>query len=322
MNTQPLFATAFRSRFAMRRSFTTPDNADAKFHRTATSRVAMRAIKLLLPGMLLIAVSPARADHTEKHFKVEARPVITLHNPNGTVVVKAWSKPEVMVIATRATDQVEVDATQTANRVDIMTHPVSDAAAIGSADSRADFEIRVPEDAELQIHDDSGAVSVNSVLGDMNVETVGAGVDLTEDAGYLSVKTIDGSFQCLRCAGRIEVSSISGNFKLVDLRSYQVRAQTSRGNILFSGEFMPNGMYEMKNYSGVIEVRFSPGDSFDLSATSLKGRVNNEANLSPPNHPQHFYSRFGNSLFGSFNSGRAKVELSSFDGTINILKRN
>ncbi len=109
-----------------------------------------------------------------------------------------------------------------------MTHPVSAAAAIGSADSRADFEIRVPEDAELQIHDDSGAVSVNSVLGDMNVETVGAGVDLTDDAGYLTVKTIDGSFQCLRCAGRIEVSSISGNFKLVDLRSYHVRAQTSQ----------------------------------------------------------------------------------------------
>ncbi len=110
MNTQPLFATAFRSRFAMRRSFTAPDSADAKIRHTATSRVAVRAMKLLLPGLLLIAVSPARADHTEKHFKVEARPVITLHNPNGTVVVKAWTKPEVMVIATRATDQVEVDA--------------------------------------------------------------------------------------------------------------------------------------------------------------------------------------------------------------------
>ena len=141
-----------------------------------------------------------------------------------------------------------------------------------------------PEDAELQIHDDSGAVSVNSVLGDMNVETVGAGVDLSDAAGYLTVKTIDGSFQCLRCAGHIEVSSISGNFRLVDMRSYQVRAQTSKGNILFNGEFMPNGMYELKNYSGVIEVRFSPGDSFDLSATSLKGKVNNEAKLSPPTH--------------------------------------
>ncbi|HWF38847.1 MAG TPA: DUF4097 family beta strand repeat-containing protein [Candidatus Acidoferrales bacterium] len=272
----------------------------------------------MIPGLLLC--SAALADHVEKHFKVDAHPVITLHNPNGTVTVKAWSKSEVMVVATPASDQVEVDAAQTGNRVDIMTHPVS--GSISPDGLKADFDIRVPEDAELQIHDDSGAVNVNSVMGDMNVETVGAGVDLADAAGYLTVKTIDGSFQCERCAGRIEVSSISGNFRLTDLRSYQVRAQTSKGNILFSGEFLPNGMYELKNYTGVIEVRFSPGDSFDLSATSLKGKVNNEAKLSPPTHQQHFYSKFNNSLFGSFNSGRAKVELSSFDGTINILKRN
>lgn len=281
-------------------------------------RIVWKATSLLIPGLLLASV--AFADHIEKHFKVEAHPVVTLHNPNGSVTVKAWTKPEVMVVATRATDQVEVDATQTGNRVDIMTHPVSDSTVPDGL--RTDFEVRVPEDAELQIHDDSGAVSVNSVLGDMNVETVGAGVDLADAAGYLTVKTIDGPFQCVRCAGRIEVSSISGSFRMIDLRSYQVRAQTSKGNILFSGEFLPNGMYELKNYSGIIEVRFSPGDSFDLSATSLKGKVNNEAKLSPPTHQQHFYSKFNNSLFGSFNSGRAKVELSSFDGTINILKRN
>jgi DUF4097 and DUF4098 domain-containing protein YvlB len=281
-------------------------------------RMAWKAVSLVVPGLLLCGV--VLADHIEKHFKVDAHPVITLHNPNGTVTVKAWTKSEVMVIATRASDQVEVDAAQTGNRVDIMTHPLN--ASTSPDGMRTDFEIRVPEDAELQLHDDSGAVSVNSVLGDMNVETVGAGVDLADAAGYLTVKTIDGPFQCERCAGRIEVSSISGNFRLMDLRSYQVRAQTSKGNILFSGEFLPNGMYELKNYSGVIEVRFSPGDSFDLSATSLKGKVNNEAKLSPPTHQQHFYSKFNNSLFGSFNAGRARVELSSFDGTINILKRN
>jgi len=281
-------------------------------------RIALRTSGVIIAGLLVC--STALADHIEKNFKVEAHPVITLHNPNGSVTVKAWTKPEVSVIATRASDQVEVDATQTGNRVDIMTHPVASGAPPDGL--RTDFEVRVPEDAELQIHDDSGAVTVNSVLGDMNVETVGAGVDLADAAGYLTVKTIDGPFQCVRCAGRIEVSSISGSLRMVDLRSYQVRAQTSKGNILFSGEFLPNGMYELKNYSGVIEVRFSPGDSFDLSATSLKGTVNNEAKLSPPTHQQHFYSKFNNSLFGSFNSGRARVELSSFDGTINILKRN
>ena len=78
-----------------------------------------------LPGLLLLGVRPALADHIEKHFKVEAHPVITVHNPNGTVTVKAWTKSEVMVIATLASDQVEADAEQTGNRVDIMTQPAS-----------------------------------------------------------------------------------------------------------------------------------------------------------------------------------------------------
>jgi DUF4097 and DUF4098 domain-containing protein YvlB len=284
---------------------------------TLRSQFHWKAAGLLVPGLLLC--SAASADRIERHFKVEAHPVVTIHNPNGTVTVRAWTKSDVMVIARRATTEVEVDAEQTGNRVDVQTRQVADTAS--PDDLRTDFEISVPEDAELQIHNDSGGVNVSNVLGDMNVETIAAGVDLEDTAGYLTVKTVGGSFQCLRCAGRLEVTSISGNFKLVDLRSYYVRAQTSEGNILFNGSFLPNATYVLKNYSGAIEVRFSPGDSFDLSATSLKGKVHNEANLTPSSH-HHFIPRFGNALFGSYNSGRARVELNSFDGTINILKRN
>jgi DUF4097 and DUF4098 domain-containing protein YvlB len=276
-----------------------------------------KAAGLLIPGLLLC--SAASADRIERHFKVEAHPVITIHNPNGTVTVRAWTKSDVMVVAKRATTEVEVDAEQTGNRVDVQTRQVADTAS--PDDLRTDFEISVPEDAELQIHNDSGGVNVSNVLGDMNVETIAAGVDLEDTAGYLTVKTVGGAFQCLRCAGRLEVTSISGNFKLIDLKSVYVRAQTSEGNILFNGSFLPNATYVLKNYSGAIEVRFSPGDSFDLSATSLKGKVHNEANLTPSSH-HHFVPRFGNALFGSYNSGRARVELNSFDGTINILKRN
>ena len=149
----------------------------------------------------------------ERHFKVEAHPVITIHNPNGTVTVSAWTKSEVMVVAKRASEQVEVDAEQTgksSGRIRRARSPTP----LSPDDLRADFEISVPEDAELQIHNDSGGVNVSNVLGDMNVETIAAGVDLEDTAGYLTVKTVGGSFQCLRCAGRIEVSSISGNFQL------------------------------------------------------------------------------------------------------------
>jgi DUF4097 and DUF4098 domain-containing protein YvlB len=274
---------------------------------------------VIVPGLLLVSAVPVFAHNIEKHFKVEPHSVVTIHNPNGKVVVKAWTKSEVMVIATHTSDKVEVDAEQSGNRIDVMTHQISD--SISPEDLQADYQINVPEDAELQIHDDSGEVTVANVMGDMNVETVGAGVDLEDAAGYLTVKTVGGSFQCVRCSGRLEVSSISGSFKLLSLHSFHVHAQTSKGNILFDGEFLPNGIYRLKNYSGVIEVHFSPGDSFDLSASSLKGKVNSQASLTPPSHPQNV-PKFGNAILGSFNSGHAKVELSSFDGTINILKRN
>jgi DUF4097 and DUF4098 domain-containing protein YvlB len=268
----------------------------------------------------MLSADPQPPRRQEQHFKVEAHPVVTIHNPNGLITVKAWTKAEVMVISNRASDNVEVDAEQMGNRVYVSTHAASD--NVAPDDMRADYQINVPEDAELQIHNDSGEVNVANVLGDMNVETVAAAVDLEDSAGYVTIKTVGGSFQCTRCAGKLEISSISGNLRLTDIHSYHVHAQTSTGNILFSGEFLPNGIYRLKNYSGVIEVRFSPADSFDLSATSLKGKVINEASLTPKSHQQHFYSRFGNSLFGTFNAGRAKVELTSFDGTINILKRD
>ena len=275
---------------------------------------------LAVPGLLLCSAVSAGPIRHEEHFKVAAHPIITIHNPEGLITVKAWTKAEVMVISMPASNAVEVDSEQMGNRVDVTTRALSD--SVSPSDMKADFQINVPEDAELQIHNDAGSVTVSNVTGDMNVETVAAGVDLEDTSGYLTVKTVGGSFQCLRCAGRIEVSSITGSFKLIDLKSTRVWAQTSSGNILFNGQFLPNGTYSLKNYSGIIEVRFSPADSFDMSATSLKGKVNNEAKLTPSTHEHHFMPRWGNALFGTFNQGRAKVELTSFDGTINILKRD
>lgn len=275
---------------------------------------------LLVPGFLLFSVLPASAKRLEKHFKVQARPVVTIHNPNGVVTVKAWTRSEVLVIADLGSDRVDVDAQENGNRVDVSTRQLTDNMA--PDDFRADYQINVPQDAELEIHNDSGAVSVANVLGDMNVETIAAGVDLSDAAGFLTVATVGGAFQCLRCAGRIDVNSISGSFRLMDTRSTYVHAQTSTGNILFSGEFLPRGNYHLKNYSGVIELRFLSGDSFDLTATSLKGKVNNQAKLTQTNHGYQA-PKYGEALFGTVNeAGHAQVQLTSFDGTINIVKRD
>jgi DUF4097 and DUF4098 domain-containing protein YvlB len=264
--------------------------------------------------------APAFGHHLEKHFTVDGHSVVTIHNPNGTITIHSWNKPEVMVSADHASDRVEVDATQMGNRIDLVTHTLAN--SVTPEEFEANYQISVPQDAELQIHDDSGLVEVNQVFGDMAVETVGAGVNLADAAGYVTVKTVGGDFQCSRCAGQVQVQSISGNVRLIQMRSYKIFASTSNGDILLDGEFLANGVYRLKNYSGSINVRFSPGDSFDLNAQSVHGKLNNQADLKPYNHPQSPPSRWATSIFGSMNLGRAKIDVRSFDGTINILKRD
>ncbi len=271
-------------------------------------------------ALLLCLPATAAAHHIEKHFAVAEKPVVILHNPNGFITVKSWPKREVLVSADHAGNKVEVDALQNGNRIEVVTHLLSE--NISPNELRADYEISVPDDAQLQIHNDAGTVVVTDVMGDTAVETVAAGVQLENAGGYLTVSTAGGSFDCVRCYGRVEARSISGNLRAFDNRSSNIHFQTATGNIFFQGDFLANGTYSLKTYSGAIEVRYSPGASFDLSATSINGKVINEAKLKPPAHSSQQGPRYSRSLFGTFNAGQAKVELTSISGTISIRKRN
>jgi len=272
--------------------------------------------------MLLLA-SPAGAQtrKLEKRFVVDGKPLVILHNPSGRILVKAADRNEVVVKGQYAGNRIVVEIEQADNRVEIVTR-LAGPTSSSSPDFRADFEITVPTEAELQVRTDSGSVTVESVHGDMSFDTVAADLALQDVEGYLVIKSVGGSLICSRCGGRLDATSISGSFQLLQPLLNHVRLQTSSGNIFFDGDFLSRGIYVMKSYSGTIEVRFSNQDSFDLRATSLYGLVVNQAPVvqdarrvpSPP-------PGMARSLVGSVKQGQARVELSSFNGTIKISKR-
>ena len=269
----------------------------------------------------ILAASPARAERGEKHFPVANKPKITVRNSAGRIQVKAWSKNEVQVAWTNLSGKTTVETEEAGNRVEVVTRNLED--GVSGEDRKTDFEITVPVDSELNVRTDSGNVSVDSVHGDMTFDTVGANLQLSDVDGYMVVKTIDGSLVCNRCSGKLEANSISGNVQMIQPTLDSVRVQTSSGNIFFDGSFQSRGIYIMKNFSGTIEVHFASSDSFDVNATSLKGDVINQATFKPDTHGSpHPASKWGHSLFGTMNEGHAKVELSSFSGTIKILKRD
>jgi DUF4097 and DUF4098 domain-containing protein YvlB len=276
-------------------------------------------------ALLLAASAGAQSPRVEKHFSVAGKPVVMVQNPTGRIQVKAWGKHEVMVVSQHTGNSVGVEIVQVGNRIEIASIPVSGATA-SAEDLTTNYEISVPTETELQVRTDSGNVTVESVHGDMSFDTVAADLALQNVEGYLAIKSIGGSLVCTHCAGRLDATSISGNFQLIQPLMDNVRVQTSSGNILFDGTFLSRGIYVLKNYSGTIEVRFSSSDSFDVHAASLYGNVVNQAPVVQDqrrlrSQPPAYAPGMAKSLFGSLNEGQAKVELSSFSGTIKILKR-
>src|SRR5712692_4538789 len=285
-------------------------------HRNFVSRTGWTALGLAAVLSLPLA-GTASAHRIEKHFTVAGRPVVTVRNANGRIDVKSWKKAEVVVVGTHSSDKVEVDTEQAGNRIEVITHLLAE--NLQPADLLADYQITVPEESGLRVRTDSGTVIVERVFGDLSFDTVAADVQLQDVAGYLVIKTVGGSVVCSRCAGRLDLRSISGNVRLLQPQMDNVSVQTTSGNIYFDGEFLRRGIYILKNYSGLIEVRFSDTDSFDLRANTINCTIENQAKVKPDTHGQlHSPARFVKGLFGSLNEGQAKVELSSYSGTIRI----
>jgi hypothetical protein len=281
---------------------------------------------VLAAGLLFAPFSFVQAapQHFERHFAVKGRPVVILQNvANGRIEVKSSKNSEVVVAATQASNKIGIVAEQAEERVDVSATILDSSAPANELE--ANFQLTVPEETELQLKTQTGLVYVEQVMGDMTLQSVAGDIHLKEVSGYIVVRTTGGSMVCTQCAGKLNFSSISGNAQVLQPALSSVTLFTMSGNILFDGDFIRTGIYSMKSGRGTVEVHFSGNDSFDLNAQTATGMVDNqaEAYLKPDSHGvRRMASRFTKGLFGTVGSGLAKVELSSYSGTIRILKRD
>jgi hypothetical protein len=278
-------------------------------------------------GLLLFAASTAIAaspEHQERHFAVKGHPVVVLQNiVNGRIEVKSSKNPEVVVSSTSIVEKVAIDIEQVGDRIDISASSLSSSPLPHEVE--ANFQLTVPEQTELQLKTQTGLIYVEQVTGDMKLESIAGDVHLKEVSGYIIVKTTGGSLVCTLCSGKLEFTSISGGAQVLQPSLTNVNLMTTSGNILYDGDFLRTGIYTMRSGKGLVEVRFSGNDSFDLNARTNLGVVDNQAAafVKPDTHSsRHSASRYAHSLFGTVGQGLAKVELSSYSGTIRILKRN
>ena len=279
-----------------------------------------RTIRLAAIGAMMAGTLVAQS-RKEYRFNVGAKAGISVNNPYGSISVKPSPGNTIVVSATLASDKVEVDSSQTDNRVDIQTHLLAGA----DADSgHVDYEILVPPDAVVSLRSMTGPMRAEGLHGDMTLEGAAALVDVRDISNaHVHVKTLNGPVTLTNVLqGHVEVDSLSGAITLNRVSGPLVQVISTSGGISYTGDFGDGGEYRLTSHSGDIEATVPEYASADVSARSVKGEVRDDIPLQPKQHTS-FIVKAGSAFVGTMGSAAASstVVLRSFSGKIHLRKR-
>jgi DUF4097 and DUF4098 domain-containing protein YvlB len=283
-------------------------------------RIRLAAIDTMVLSTMMLGTLVAET-HKEYRFNVSPKAGVSVNNPYGSVSVKPSTGNLVVINAVLASDKVEVDSNQVANRVEIQSHLLTGADA---QTGRVDYDILVPADASITLHSSTGSLHAEKLHGDVTLEGAGATVDVRDiTSAHVHVKTLNGPVRLTNVQdGHVEVDSLSGPVTLDQVTGPLVQVISTSGGINYIGDFGDRGEYRLTSHSGDIEAIVPDTTSADVSARSVRGEVHDDIPLQPKTHTW-FVVKEGSAFWGTM--GRAAVSstvvLRSFSGKIHLRKR-
>jgi DUF4097 and DUF4098 domain-containing protein YvlB len=274
-----------------------------------------------LTAVVLVALATLAVAETKKEYRFEVGPKskVSIINQFGSVSVKPSTGNYVLVNAIIYSDKVEVDQSQSGNRVDVQSHLLTGATA---DNSRVDYEVLVPADASLNMESATGPLHAERLHGDVEAEGANAAVDVRDITGsHVHVKTMAGAITLTNIRdGHVEIDSVSGDVTLHSVTGPLVRVSSTSGRIQYDGDFGYAGEYRFNSHSGNIDATIPEDASLDVRAQSVHGLVQNDVPLQPKVHTS-FLVKEGSSFAGTINKAASSVWLRTFSGKIHLKKR-
>lgn len=179
------------------------------------------ALWVLLVAPLLAQGTPATAPVVfERSYPVSSHPRISVRNISGNVVIEAWDRDEVSVVAEKRARKPEVAA-----KAEILVEAAADRVEIETRFEKSwlwgdkvevDYLIRVPAGSRLDlIKVVNSGVRVRGVTGPATVEAVNGNLDLAGLAAGGRFKTVNGSidvaFAAIAARDDISIETVNGN---------------------------------------------------------------------------------------------------------------
>jgi len=251
------------------------------------------------------------------HYKVGKRPMISINNAYGPVIVKVGAPHEVTVVALLHSNKVELDESNSRNRVDLVSHllPGGD-----ETSGVVEYQILVPSTANITLHSDTGRIHAEKLEGDVIVAGNDGPIDVADcDGGHVHVRTLNGAVNLNNVHGHVEIMSVGGDVVMHGVTGTLVAVNSNSGKIEYDGDFGAEGEYTFTSHTGNIEAVAPAYASFDVLARSTHGVVQSDFSLEPKHAP---FMKGANSLAGTMGkAASSSVRLFSFSGKILLKKR-
>ena len=211
-------------------------------------RVLIPAVIVIGLFALFFAITRNRRSISsiETHtFSVETQPKIIIKNNAGAIRVHPGGEEYQVVVQTTRRGRVwlgghiDVQYDQKTAKNSLAVKANGGWSFIGS--QWVDFDITVPRNADLELKNDAGSITVDGIAG---------------------------QFSCVTNAGSVKVTDswLYGNSRL----------KTDAGSIAFSGALDPRGSYSMGSDAGSVSVTLPPNASFRLDARTDVGSINSD----------------------------------------------
>ena len=241
---------------------------------------------------------------------------------------------------------VTVDVTERAGRADVRTrYPNSEEVRRNNRRNinvTVAYNVAAPVGTRISIQSISGSARVTDIKGDVTANTVSGDVRISGAGRVGSAKSISGSVEIVDAqvdgvldtssvsgdvvlrrvtARRIDAGSVSGHIKLEDIQSERVSASTTSGAVWYTGALAANGRYELKSFSGDVRVTLSGNTGFEVEASSFSGDVRTEFPIKTHGTGPDRNGRRTKTMNGTYGDGAAVLDLTTFSGSIQILKK-
>ena len=289
---------------------------------------------------------PSRAftsaeERKEVTYKLNRDGKVYLENIAGNISVTSWNKDRIRIHAIKKArremdlDDVSIDIHQYDNgNIRIITRHEKTFSFFNSTGASVDYEILLPEKAQIKIKTISGNVNVKEIGGFLNISTVSGeidviiarngikcssvsgDIDLRDTTGNAELKTVSGDMSVANIKGSVVAKTVSGDIEIGELlNAEEVVLDTTSGDVDLTSEINTGGVYEIDTFSGDIRLILPSGSNFKLNVKTSSGNLDTDFSLM-------MQGNIGRKrLQGVVGRGGAYINISTFSGDIQIKKR-